>query len=717
MSDSIFSWGTCIETRVLLTVTVAIAAMAAGAGDAAGQNAPDGAPPSVDVRDLPPLPRVAGDRDGVDDIVARAREVDELVVTGAAKREQTLGTVASAVTVVTAEQIRRYGYRTLAEALRGVAGMYIVDDRMVERVGIRGVQPLGDGNTRILVLVDGSTLNEPWSQMVDAGHALPVHLDDVARIEVIRGPVSSIYGTNAFLGIVNVVTLAADKAPRAYGRVGAGTFGTTTGNAGFSSGGLNEQLRGFASWSRRSGDSFRYPDFQTDGSPAVTDADGMQALAGGLSATYGGLFLQTRAAHRARELPGAPYDSLPGGENRNTDTYALLELGYAHELEDLATLSARVYGNLYHHDSELMLEREGSASGMQPFSATATSRWLGAELRGLFFLLPDERLDLTAGIVGELSDVDSESMLVNDPANAMAQDSGFDSTGVYAELSSVPLPWLSVTAGLRYDRNSLFDNSLSPRGALLLRKGKRFGGKLLYAEGFRNPSLFETFYDDGERYRPSGVELRPESIRSLEAVAWARPLPGLDVRLSAWKWDLEDLIEKRSVFDPDSLANRFQYQNLSEVESRGVELESSYRDTRGWLARLSGALADVRRNRGFEEAINAPALVATAAGSTPALWDRVHLSAEITFVGARNTRDEDVDAEPWLGVDLTVYVPSYRGFDFTLGVRNLIGMREQIPAQSDYDRVYHDGTSLRGIDVLLLPGVGRELFARIGYRY
>lgn len=677
-------------------------------------------PPAVDIADLPPLPEVEGDDSSLLDVaVEGASHVEEYVVVGASKREQSLGTVASAVTVIPADQLRRMGYRDVAEALRGVVGLYVVDDRMIERVGIRGLQLLGDANTRILVLVDGTTINEPWSQYVDTSTALPVHLDDVARIEVIRGPVSSIYGTNAFLGIINIVTIEADKAPKAYGRLTAGSYGTVGGNAAFGTGGVNRQVRGFVSWLGDAGESVDYPEFADDGGFVSTGADATHALHGAVAVHFDRVFGQVRASQRSRELPGAPYDSVAGSEdNVNRDRHLMGEVGYTQDVGDL-TVATRVYVNLYQFKTSLDLELEGSASGVpQPFESTATSLWYGGEVRGLYPVLPDGKLDVTAGIAGELANTETESFLVNAPGDVTSVDESFNIAGVYTEVTSQPLPWLGATGGVRYDRNSLFDNRLSPRGALFLTHGKKYGLKLLYAKGFRNPSVFERFYDDGQRYLPNlGVKLLPESITSYEVVAWAQPRPGLNLRLSGWQWDLEDLIEKRSPFIADVMATRFQFQNLGQAQSRGVELESSYRDTRGWFGRLGASYAEVTRNEGFEDPINAPEITANAAVSTPALFGLVHASLELLFVGARNTRDDDVDVDAWTGLNATLYVPDYHGFDFAIGGRNLLGTREQIPAQTDYDRVRDDGGTLRDVPVYTLPGAGIEAFVRVGYRY
>ena len=127
-------------------------------------------PPSgfVDPGDLPPLPSEGEELSSTATVLAAA-SAEEDVVVGAAKREQSLGNVASAVTVVSADRIKRFGYRTVGEAIAGVAGVYLVDNRLSYSVGIRGLNILGDYNTRILVLVDGASINEGWASFAGLG--------------------------------------------------------------------------------------------------------------------------------------------------------------------------------------------------------------------------------------------------------------------------------------------------------------------------------------------------------------------------------------------------------------------------------------------------------------------------------------------------------------------------------------------------------------------
>jgi len=708
---------------------VAICAVLAWIEPASAQTTPakpgPAKPASIPVDELPPIPEVVSDEDKIKSVtIVGATLAEEDVVLGASKREQSLGSVASAVTVVTRDRLRRFGYRTVAEAVSQVVGLYIVDDRNISRLGIRGVQLLGDRNTRILVLIDGSPINEPWQQGVDTTYALPIHIDDVARIEVIRGPVSSVYGTNAFLGIINIITLEADRADRAYVRTSIASHGsdlTMSGNAGFSAGSLNRQIRGFLSWREREGEAITIPEFGAlpNTNPRV-NADGLSAFNGSLVAHLDRLFVQVRAHSRERQLPGAPYDSKVGDrENRNLERQILGEIGYTTELSNEVTLTGRAYVDRYKFEGNL------SYAPFPDFRAVGDAFWYGAEVRSLLNLsrhVPRiRRLTVTAGAATEFTRTESRSFEVGSEANAVTVDRDFNIQGLYTEVDLAPASWISFTGGVRFDINSIFENKVSPRGALFLTKDRRYGAKFLYAQGFRNPSVFEAFYKDERRFTPTcapqcadiGTTLSPEQITSFEAVLWGRPLPGLKVRLSSWHWRMEKIIEETRVFDPTLLTEVLQFGNVFVgLTSQGAEFEASYRDTRGWLGFASAAVAFVRR--GDERANNAPVFTGTVGGSTPLIYERFHLSTEAAVISRRrNTRLGTTIAttvDPYVGWNAVVYVPNYKGFDFTLGMRNILGIREQVPTENDYDRKDPEAR------ILTIPGPGREVFVRVGYR-
>ncbi len=113
--------------------------------------------------------------------------------------------------MVTAEEIRGFGWRTLAELLNGVRGVFTYTDRAYGYIGVRGFAPVGDYNTRVLLLIDGYRANDNVYDQAPIGREGLIDLDLIERVEVIRGPASSVYGTSAFFGVINIVTRSASS--------------------------------------------------------------------------------------------------------------------------------------------------------------------------------------------------------------------------------------------------------------------------------------------------------------------------------------------------------------------------------------------------------------------------------------------------------------------------------------------------------------------------
>src|SRR4030042_384257 len=142
-----------------------------------------------------------------DDLTALGlEELMNISVYGASKYEQKLLEAPSSVTIINRNEIKKYGYRTLADILRSVRGFFVTNDRNYNYVGVRGFNRPGDYSTRILLLVDGHRLNDGLYDQAPIGTDFPVDVDLIDRVEIIRGPSSSIYGTNAFFAVINVIT-------------------------------------------------------------------------------------------------------------------------------------------------------------------------------------------------------------------------------------------------------------------------------------------------------------------------------------------------------------------------------------------------------------------------------------------------------------------------------------------------------------------------------
>ena len=125
---------------------------------------------------------------------------------GASRYEQTSVEAPASVSVVTRDDIRKYGYRTIIEALRSLRGFTFLNDRALYLLGARGFNDPSDINSRVLVMVDGHRTNDSFYDTGILGTEFPVDIDLVERIEVVRGPISALYGSNAFLALVNIIT-------------------------------------------------------------------------------------------------------------------------------------------------------------------------------------------------------------------------------------------------------------------------------------------------------------------------------------------------------------------------------------------------------------------------------------------------------------------------------------------------------------------------------
>jgi TonB-dependent receptor-like protein len=390
------------------------------------------------------------------------------------------------------------------------------------------------------------------------------------------------------------------------------------------------------------------------------------------------------------------------------------------ELSERLTLAGRIYGNFYQFNDS------APEIGSSPLDTAGTAQVIGAELRGRYEIIAPNKLGITAGAEASYNHTRSTAELEGGTSGKLADDPFvYDVEGTYAEIDAQPTSWLAFTGGirhdLRYDGNAKLTNRVSPRLAVFFAAPERYGVKLLYAEGFRNPSAFEGVFDDQSDF-VANPDISPEWIRSFEVVAWAKPQPGISLRLSGFYWGIHDVIEQR----PDPMNPMLlQFQNITRYVSQGIEGEGSYRDSRGWYAFGGLAFTHVGSAEGtkavaYGNVANAPEITASAGVSTPKLFDRVHVSAEIVVLGERPTRPDATGAASppspaWAGWNATIYAPNLAGFEVTAGVRNILGTRDLVPAPGDYDRTVMGGATQ--FVVARVPGEGREVYVKIGYSY
>jgi iron complex outermembrane receptor protein len=153
-------------------------------------------------------------------------KLDAGQVFGASERLQPVTEAPASVSFITGDEITRYGYRTLADILRAVRGMYVTNDRNYSFIGTRGFGKPGDYNSRILLLINGHRVNDNIFGQAEIGAEFGLDPAMIERVEIIRGPASSLYGDSAFLAVVNVMTRTGASLNGGSVALEAGTLGT-----------------------------------------------------------------------------------------------------------------------------------------------------------------------------------------------------------------------------------------------------------------------------------------------------------------------------------------------------------------------------------------------------------------------------------------------------------------------------------------------------------
>jgi len=630
--------------------------------------------------------------------VARAATADDLTalsleqllkvtIVGASKYEQKQSEVAAAVSVITRQEIKAFGWRTLNEALASLPGVHTTYDRQYRYLGARGFGLPGDFNTRVLITINGNRVNDPTFDQGPNGRDFPVDMDLIERIEFIPGPGGAVYGQNAMFGVVNVITrrgadvggaelAAAYESPQAL-REGRASWGKAFAN------GVDVLVS--ASAMRARGED-RFFDF---------GAAGVSGVAAGLDGERDKEFFARIARgpwsfdfvhgdHRKDDPTGAfRSDPLVPGQYQG-DRYELAQLQYqdSHAHGTLEVL-ARLFAGQERYSSIL--------SYGTPFAFPAKGDWCGAELRLLSTALADHKLML--GVEGQDNIRYDQAIqdLADSANNIFIPGSGYR-VGLYAQDEWRIANTLIATLGLRGDRNNVTGNKLSPRAALIWQASPTTTLKALYGRSHRAPNAYERDYDDNVA-EVANPALRGESIETLELVADHRVGRELTLRGSVHEWTMHHLI----TLGTDPVSGLAQYQSGGKVEARGLELSADKTWASG--ARLRGSMSfQDTAYAGGARLLNSPKLLGKLNFSSPLPVAGVRLGYELQYRSKRRTFD---------GTDLGSYGVSNvhlgtealaRGLELSLSVYNLFDKRYAHPgADTNWQNALEqDGRSVRG---------------------
>ena len=607
-------------------------------------------------------------------------------VRAASKNLLSVDEAPASITVLSQEELRAFGYTTLAEALSAVRGIFISNDRTYTYLGVRGFAPPGDLNTRVLILWDGHAINDVWAGQGYSARDLSVDLDEVERIEVVRGPGSALYGTGAFFAVINVVprdSLGVDRTVEATGSVGA--LGTL-------------RLHGTASWDngRDSSVLLSVAGLNMDGAettrlgeafPVVSGLDGERAATASLRARFGGLSLHGQLHGRRKQIPTGPFGTVLGASGTQVeDIRGFLEARFEKRFSERLSLSlrgaydaSRYRGYWMYSESE---ESDENEEVLRRDTDAGRADWLTAEAR--FLLTPFEGNRLTVGLEGQ-SQLRVEQEIFGALGNTPLPGRSRVLLSAYLLDEWRLHPRLSLTAGLRVDKYlDLETTPLTPRLALIGRPYDKGLTKLVVGRAFRAPNVYELdYHDNGLTQVPAGT-LEPETISTFELEHAHDLTDELRLTVAGYHNRISNLVvleEEEGAprcGSPSGSASCFISSNRpGETLAWGAEAGLHWQPGRYLMVDLSYSFVTLRND---EEDVSSttPAHLASGRMLLPLGSGDVRLATQVTYQSARGLAREGAEKGEalLLGVGFSGELAHLRYF---AGVQNLLDARYALP--------------------------------------
>lgn len=562
--------------------------------------------------------------------------LDEVVVT--ATRLPAIVADTPGARVIDREAIDRRGAVFAADILSDVPGLSVVRSGAfggVAQVRMRGASP---GKT--LVLIDGVPVNDP-AEVNGAFDFSGLELSDIERIEVLSGPQSSLWGSDAIGGVIAFTTRELDELAL---EAEAGSFDTVRGRL---ASGVSTDRYGFGAWVSH---------FDTDGISAADAADGNPEADGFTSTTAGarGRYAFTQAVSvdgairwtdSEAELDGYPAPAFVLADTADSQTSEQWS-GFGRLRLDALGLSHQF------SVSGSDIARETVSAFPSAFEAQRQAvRWQAeGEAAGVAFVLGAEREESEGSLSTGLTE-------------------GLGTSSAFATARIEPTDRLSLSGALRFDDTDDFGSKTTGRVSAAFDAGGGVTVSAAWGTGFKAPSISQAVCDFCFSSQPFPV-LRPETATGYEAaLGWASADGRFEGRATAYRLEVEDQITY--AFDPATFDSY--YVNVAETATDGVELEGHARLGGGFDLSLAWAWTDARDETTGARLLRVP----EQAGSATLGWSGERLSAALTVRGESDQDDAGGVREAFVTANLNGSYALTETVTLTARIENLANERYQ----------------------------------------
>ncbi len=579
-------------------------------------------------------------------------KIQDMVVT-ATMTEKRIKDAPGSVEVITEQEILEMNADTVAQALEEATGLLMTTEtgRMM-RPSIRGT-----GNKHTLVLMDGRRITSGFKDLTGL-EQIPVDMID--HIEVVRGPVSALYGSDAIGGVVNIITKKPSKALTMGGtaKYGQSTYGDGDEAAASAYVGNSMGRFGFLV-----AGGYRNKDgYDMDGvTPDDGDAIGMKSAGGRFSyqLTQGhdllaGFEAVDRNFNGLRDL-----QNLDRGRDTN-DRRLNYFLEYDGKIAPESSLMLRA--NRSWHDNEITIDPPTSEIIGSIGDESNAERTLD-QLEGRFTSLVMKKHLLTMGTEYLKESREDDTDL----------DDSVETLSIYAQDEYRIFDPLYMALSARWDHYSDFGSEWTPRLSMTYAILDNLRLKGAWGMGFRAPGFLElyipTYMSQGKVIYEPNAGLEPESSQSYE-IGIQGEYKNFQAGLTCFKTDIDDLIEAVYYTSTGSGKNKkdyYQYQNIAEAAIWGVEFECSLKLPAGFT--LSGNLAylDTEDKTTGEKLEGRPDYKGSVKLAYAYLPLGIRANVRVTHIGERYYADEDQDrmtlVDAYVSKDVTDRFQIFAGVD------------------------------------------------------
>ena len=495
-----------------------------------------------------------------------------VVVTASKHNEDALKTIAT-TSVITQADILQMGARNIIDVLKLVPGVGITQSFLgINQIEMRGVTSLA--SEKVLMMLNGHPLDHNLQNAGSTWLFDDTPISNIKRVEVVRGPASALYGANAFMGVINIITKDAKDINGYEMSVGNGSFGTQQYN-----GAWGKQFANTAEAAL----NFNYTSTNGIKSPIVQDAYSVANLpsyAPGTSQLHQGRYDgQWKLGYKSLKFDGSFVNKQGGAffgggpalspNNAQNYTDLIARLTHSWEVVDKFTITTQVFRDYFKFDNTFM-----TFSNQQYQRTITEDTRIGGEIQGDYIVTENQHItagysyneDHQGGNQGEL-DSSFQGQVIN--KDLLTFDRTRKRYGVYVQDVWDPIPSMRISVGGRYDHFSDFGGTFNPRMGYNWEFIKNYSIKSSYGTAYRAPAFGEM--DANNAILAGNPNIMPEIVTTFEAGLIGKPIEPLELQATYYHSNIQQIIT--GVPTPSGAQH---YGNSGSMLSEGVEMEGRY---------------------------------------------------------------------------------------------------------------------------------------------